>query len=65
MCSKSIKTKIVFTKLEMNNEWNIHFLPNSSPIPVSFIGSSTYETFLLHSTFNKFPDFLYRHLKLS
>ena len=30
MCSKSIKTKAVFTKTEMNNEWNIHFLQNMS-----------------------------------
>ena len=29
VCSKSIKTKAVFTKAEMNNEWNINFLQNS------------------------------------
>ena len=27
---KSIKTKAAFTKTEMNNEWNIHFLQNKA-----------------------------------
>ena len=28
--SESLKTKAVFIKTEMNNEWNINFPPNSS-----------------------------------
>ena len=28
--SKSIKTKAVFVKTEINNEWNINFLRNTS-----------------------------------
>ena len=31
---KSIKTGTVFTKTEMNNEWNVNFLKN---IPVSIL----------------------------
>ena len=26
--SKSIETKAIFTKIEMNNEWNVHFFQN-------------------------------------
>ena len=26
LCSKSIETEAVFTKIKMNDEWNIHFL---------------------------------------
>ena len=26
---KGIKTEVVFTKIEMNNEWNFNFLQNS------------------------------------
>ena len=29
-CLKSIITEAVFTKTEMNNEWTVHFLPNTS-----------------------------------
>ena len=29
VCSKSIKTEILFTKKDMNNEWNVHFLSNT------------------------------------
>ena len=28
MSFKSIKTEAVFTKIEMNNEWNFNFLQN-------------------------------------
>ena len=28
-CSKSIKTEAIFTKIEMNNEWNVNFLQNT------------------------------------
>ena len=30
VCSKSIKTEVVFTKTKMNNEWNIYLLLNST-----------------------------------
>ena len=30
LCSKTIPTQAVFTMIEMNNEWNINFLQNSS-----------------------------------
>ena len=41
MLLKSIKTEVVFTKKEINNEWNINFLLNSPLefdilIPLSF-----------------------------
>ena len=29
MCSKSIETEAIFTKTEMDNEWNVKFLQNS------------------------------------
>ena len=29
MCLKNIETEAVFTKAEMNNEWNIHFHQNA------------------------------------
>ena len=29
VCSKSIEIETVFTKTEMNNEWNVNFLQNS------------------------------------
>ena len=28
--SKSIETEAIFTKREMNNEWNVYFFPNSA-----------------------------------
>ena len=38
MYLKSILIEVVFTKIEMNNEWNVHFLPNNSfGIPESFV----------------------------
>ena len=30
VCSQSIKTRAVFTKTGINNEWDIHFLPNTT-----------------------------------
>ena len=30
VCSKIIKTEAVFIKREMNDEWNVNFLQNSS-----------------------------------
>ena len=30
LCWKSIETEAVFTKREMNNEWNVDFLQNTS-----------------------------------
>ena len=37
LCWKSIRTEAVFTKTEINNEWNVNFLPTTkSLIPESF-----------------------------
>ena len=32
MCSKNIETEAVLTKVEMNNERNVHFLQNTSSV---------------------------------
>ena len=49
---KSIKTEALFTKIEMNNEWNVKFLKNC-PFGIQYIYSiefsfrgSTSESFL-------------------
>ena len=53
MCSKGVETENLFTKVEMNNDWNINFLQDS-PLDIQHtyfsefsISQSTFETPLL------------------
>ena len=40
-CLKTIETKVLFTKTQMNNEWNINFQQNS-PLNIQRIYSSKF-----------------------
>ena len=33
LCSKSFDTEAIFTKTDINNEWNVNFLQNVGSVP--------------------------------